>query len=108
MKKLLCLGACLVALASSPVMAQTVLPGVVVVRVNENNAKKVRVVVAYGNGKTEVTIVEASNSVEGGNAVVEGYQQVFQKLYQQGYSLKTSFTDGQYSYEHTFVFEKRQ
>jgi len=107
MKKLFFLGACLVALASQPVAGQTGGADVVVVRVDESNAKKVRVVVSYGNGKTEVSLIEGAYNVEGSQAIVEGYQRVFQKLYHEGYSLKNSFT-GTYNATQSFVFVKGQ
>jgi hypothetical protein len=88
MKKLLFLGACLVALASQPVMAQTAGPEVVVVQAYFPIGTG-RVVISRGPGKTEE--LEFKNGFRQ-TAAAESYQQVIAKLYQEGYSIKTSFS----------------
>jgi hypothetical protein len=110
MKKLFFLGACLVVLASSPVKAQTGGSDVVVVRVDESGLKKVQVIIAYGNGKTELVEVDVNRNPneERTKAAVEVYQKVLQKLHQEGYRLKATSTSGQYSREHNFYFEKKE
>jgi hypothetical protein len=95
MKKLLFLGACLMALASSPVMAQTGGPDVVVMTVKALGVNKVRVVLAYNGGKTEEQIVKniVGNDQAQDEATSE-YQRIIAKLYQQGYSIKSTFSQG--------------
>jgi hypothetical protein len=87
MKKLLFLGACLVALASQPVMAQTGGPSIVVVRADYAGGLSYRISISRGEGKTEIIEVK-----DKGNALVEAYQKAITQLYQEGYSLKDSFT----------------
>jgi hypothetical protein len=90
MKKLMFLGACLVALASQPVMAQTGTPEVIVVRISETlGIGGIHLVIIRPDGKGEsvdVTGVGMTEKklIESGQA----YQRVFAKLYQEGYSLK--------------------
>jgi hypothetical protein len=90
MKKLLFLGAFLVALASQPVMAQTAGPDVVVVQAYFPVGTG-RVVISRGPGKTEE--LEFKNGFRQ-SAAAESYQQVIAKLYQEGYSIKASFGSG--------------
>lgn len=91
MKKLLFLGACLVALASQPVVAQTSGPEVVVVRVFDAGIN-VHLAINRGKGKTElVTFSSGANDKHLAEAA-EGYQQALFKLYQEGYTLKSTFT----------------
>jgi hypothetical protein len=102
MKKLLFLGACLVALASQPVMAQTGLPkalasslvaqtggaNVVIVRVYEYGGKCV-IATSQGTDKTELTTVDTPiNGYKSQKLTAEAYHQVVAGLIQQGYSLK--------------------
>ena len=85
------------ALALSPVAAQTKRSEVVVVQTIETGGE-VRVVIAYGSDKTEVVTFkdyfskDASQKGPGAGAV--GYQKVFAKLYQEGYSVKSTFATG--------------
>ena len=90
MKKLLFLGACLVALASSPVLAQTGGAQVVVVQVSFYPSGG-QMTISRGEGKTEVIDFKRSR---GQAAEVEAYQQTISKLYQEGYTLKSTFSDG--------------
>jgi hypothetical protein len=53
MKKLLFLGACLVALASSPAMAQTGEADVVIVKISEGYSS-LHIAIVHGTGKPEV------------------------------------------------------
>jgi hypothetical protein len=57
MKKLLFLGACLVALASQPVMAQTGGADVVVVQVSFGLGAG-QILISHGGGKTEVVEIK--------------------------------------------------
>jgi hypothetical protein len=106
MKKLIFFAACLVALTSQPVLAQTGGPEVVVVRVLDGNPRDLRILVSYGEGKTEVTTVKSTMGKDGQEAINETYQKVLQKLYQAGYTLKSSFSAGPYA--PGFVFVKGQ
>jgi hypothetical protein len=95
MKKLLFLGACLLALASQPVMAQTGGADVVVMTVKALGVNRVRVVLAYNGGKTEAQIVKnIATTDEAQDEATSEYQRIIAKLYQQGYSLKSTFSQG--------------
>ncbi len=107
MKKVLFLGACLVALASSPVIAQTAGPQVVVVRVNDGGGLGSHLVIVRGEGKSEVVDFPLGLSVKSLTTSGEAMQQVFAKLYQEGYALKSTFGGGQ-GYTSTLVFVKEK
>ncbi|TVT39620.1 hypothetical protein FNT36_18435 [Hymenobacter setariae] len=108
MKKLLFLGACLVALTSQPVMAQTGGPDVIVMSVRMGGLGKTRVVLAYSGGKTEEKMIKnASNSDKAQDEAAAAYQEIIAGLYQQGYSLKSTFVEFQGSVS-TLVFVKGQ
>jgi hypothetical protein len=103
MKKLLFLGACFVALASQPVLAQAS-PDVVVVRVADGTYGS-QLVIVRGPGKNEQIDLINSTNTKGLISSGEAIQQALAKLYQEGYSLKSSFSghQGQVS---TLVFVK--
>jgi hypothetical protein len=90
MKRFLFLGACLVALASQPVMAQTGGADVVVVQVSFGVGAG-QILISRGEGKTEIVTVK-KNKNEAFES--EAYQQVIAKLYQEGYTIKSTFSDG--------------
>jgi len=99
MKKLLLLGACLVALASQPALAQTSGPEVVVVQVEFNGFDNYRFRISHGEGKTEVYIVKGKD-----NGLAEAVQKQVAQLYQQAYALKGEFrTNGAYTTLMVFV-----
>jgi hypothetical protein len=106
MKKLFFLGACLVALSSSPVMAQTSGPDVVVMKVYER-AGTLRIAVSHGEGKTEV--IEGTGGAGKKDIITssETLHKVITGLYQQGYSLKSTFETNQ-GVLSTLVFVKGQ
>jgi hypothetical protein len=106
MKKLLFLGACLVALATQPVMAQTAGPDVVIVKVYET-LSSLRIAVSQGQGKTEVIDAEGGGDKKKIIDSAETLQKLIAGLLQQGYSLKSTFggTQGVMS---TLVFVKGQ
>jgi threonine dehydrogenase-like Zn-dependent dehydrogenase len=106
MKKLLLLGACLVALASQPVMAQTGGADVVIVKVHEV-AGTLRIAISHGEGKTEVIEAVGGASKTGIVTSSESLHKVIAGLYQQGYSLKSTF-DGNQGVLSTLVFVKGQ
>jgi hypothetical protein len=105
MQKLLFLGSCLVALASQPVMAQTGGPDVVVVRVYDAGAN-VELAISRGNGQVEMIKFNSGVSDKHLKEAAEGYQQALAKLYQEGYSLKSTFTTSENL--STLVFVKGQ
>jgi hypothetical protein len=94
MKKILFLGACLVALASKPVMAQTAGPDVVVVRVTD------------GLVASQIDLPVGTHT-KGLVSSGEVIQQAIAKLYQEGYSLKSTFGGHQGSAS-TLVFVKEK
>lgn len=93
MKKLLLLSACLLTLAARPAAAQTPTPDLVVVRVNETR-RTVHFVITRGAGKSEDVELPKNGSFDQRMAGAgEGYHQVLSKLYQEGYSLQSSFVN---------------
>jgi hypothetical protein len=107
MKKLLFLGACLVALASQPARAQTGGAEIVVMQVRENGYGNVRVVLAYPGGKTEEQEFKAGFTNKAQDESASEYQKLITKLYQQGYTLKSTFGPGNGAL-HTLIFVKGQ
>jgi hypothetical protein len=108
MKKLLFLGACLVALSSSPVMAQAGGTEVVVMSMRTASLGRTRVVLAYSGGKTEEKLIKnMSNSDKAQDEATSAYQEIITNLYQQGYSLKSTFSGFQGGFS-TLVFVKGQ
>ncbi|MGI4822687.1 MAG: hypothetical protein ACRYFV_15870 [Janthinobacterium lividum] len=91
MKKLLLLSACLLALGSSPVMAQTGTPAVAVVRNWANGLASGHLLIDR-DGKTEQVDYNAATTAKGVESEAEAVRQVVAKLYQEGYSLKASLS----------------
>jgi hypothetical protein len=93
------------ALASQPVMAQTAGAEVIVVRVYDAGGN---VELAISRGKGQVEMIKFSSGVRDKHLqeAAEGYQQVLAKLYQEGYSLKSTFTTAENL--STLVFVKGQ
>jgi glutathionyl-hydroquinone reductase len=91
MKKLFWLCACLVAVCVSPVLAQATNPEIVVVRVNEYRGK-IKMTIVRGPGKTQYVELENGVTEKGLAASGEAYYTQFAKLYQEGYSLQSTFT----------------
>lgn len=88
MKKLLFFAACLLALTSQPVLAQTGGADVVTVRL-ALGAGRIYVVTVTGSGKAEVSEVEIAGLTHKSiGPVTEVYQQTILKFSQQGYKLK--------------------
>ena len=104
MKKLLFLGACLVARASAPAKAQTAAAEVVVVRLLDATGRG-KLVIARPGGKTEE--VELNGGVNSASLKESALtlQQVITNLSQEGYALKSTFT-GLQGYGATLVFIK--
>jgi hypothetical protein len=86
MKKLVFLGACLVALASSPVAAQASAPEVVVVRILNN------LVIVRPGGKTEEVDYAGGTNAKSLTDSGITVQRVITKLYQEGYVLKSTYS----------------
>ncbi|TVT39600.1 hypothetical protein FNT36_18330 [Hymenobacter setariae] len=93
MKKLLFLGACLVALASQPVMAQTggsTEVDVTVVRVTASYPRTL-VTITRPGGKEESLDFDNYGRGEKRPLIGPGLQQVVADLYKQGYQLQSTF-----------------
>ncbi|MGI4743393.1 MAG: hypothetical protein ACRYG7_50220 [Janthinobacterium lividum] len=105
MKKLLLVSACLLALSSSPVLAQAGGPNVVVVQLYHTGLSTGHIAITRGEGKTEDIEYKDQDTKEHTSAIA--YQRVLAQLYQEGYTLKSTFTPGA-SYVVTLLFEKRQ
>jgi hypothetical protein len=86
MKKLLFLGACLVAFAAQPVMAQSGGAEVVVVRILNN------LVIVRPGGKTEEVEYAAGTNAKSLTDSGIIVQRVITKLYQEGYVLKSTYS----------------
>jgi hypothetical protein len=106
MKKLLFLGACLLALASQPVMAQTGGLDVVVVKVFEGIVS-MRIAVTHGQGKTELIESDGGGGKKDIVTSAETLQKLIAGLLQQGYTLKSTF-GGSQGMMSTLVFVKGQ
>jgi hypothetical protein len=91
MKKLLCMGIGLLALAAQPGLAQTSGPDIIVVKVAEfqNNTQ---IVIARSEGKSEVMELEGGAGPNAMTQSAKKVQQVLTKLYAQGYVLKSTFS----------------
>jgi hypothetical protein len=92
MKKLLLLSACLLALSSAPVKAQTAGPQVIVVQVYFTALNTGHLTITRGEGQIENIEFKSTHSRQTNEA--ETYQRVFNKLYQEGYLLKSTFGPG--------------
>ncbi len=89
MKKLLLLGAGLWALATRPSVAATP-PDIVVVRIYEGT--HTTIVITRGEGKSEK--IEVDNGITDKRLIQanEGYYKVFERLYQEGFTVQSTFT----------------
>jgi hypothetical protein len=87
MKRLLFLGACLVALASQPVVAQTGGADIVVVRVNEYNGST-HLAIERGGKTPEYIDFKWQEKPEKNQSAATGYYVALVKLYQQGYQVQ--------------------
>jgi hypothetical protein len=101
MKKRLFIEACLVALASTPVLAQTTGPQVAVVTSYSNGFAAGHFVVDK-DGKTEVIDFPGNTLEKAQRERVETLRLIVAKLYQEGYALKAGASSG----ELIFVKEK--
>ena len=76
-------------------------------QVRENGYGNVRVVLAYPGGKIEEQEFKAGYTDKAQNEAAGEYQKLLTKLYQQGYTLKSTFGPGNSSLN-TLVFIKGQ
>ena len=107
MKKLLFLGACLVALASQPVQAQTTRPNVIVVQVYYTGMNTQHIAITRGEGQTEDIEIKGTSPNGSDHKAAEAYQRVVEKLFSEGYTLKSTFSLGT-SPNVTLLFEQRR
>jgi hypothetical protein len=89
MKRRLFLGAYLVAMASSPVLAQTSTSEVAIVQLYFTGINTGHLSLTRTTGTTEAAQFKTSNTHQEEAAA---YQRVFTQLYQEGYSLKSTIT----------------
>lgn len=89
MKKLLLTGACLWALATLPSVAATP-PDIAVVRIYEGG--HTTIVITRGEDKSEK--IELDNGLTDKKLIQanEGYYKVFERLYQEGFTVQSTFT----------------
>ncbi|MGI4834838.1 MAG: hypothetical protein ACRYFK_15390 [Janthinobacterium lividum] len=92
MKKLLFLGALLLALACRA-QAQTAPADIVVVRIFDSGAS-INAIITRGEGKNEKVAFDSGGFDKRLQASSEGYYTLFQKLYQEGYTLQSTFGPG--------------
>jgi hypothetical protein len=91
MKKLFFTGACLVALASSPVLAQTGGAELVVVRVLED-PRSIYVSITTPDGQTEDRKLDSGFGTKGLTASSKAFHQLLNEFYQKGYRLQSTFS----------------
>jgi predicted secreted protein len=96
MKKLIFLAACLVALTSQPVLAQTVGTDVVVVRVAEAVGRTHLTIERSGQEPEEISFDWADKTSKNQRAS-KGYLDALNKLYQQGYQVQATIPGAQYA-----------
>jgi hypothetical protein len=92
MKKLLLVCACLLALNAYPMQAQAGEPEVVIVQIWVNGIATPRMVITRGEGMSETSEFKAGVNEKGMVASGETYQKAFSKLYQEGYTLQSTFS----------------
>ena len=108
MKNFLLLCACLLALAT-PLRAAAGPPAdIVVVRIFEGNS--ITAFITRGTGKTEKVEFNSGSNDKNMQLAGEGYYQLFQQLYQQGYTLQSTVTAPRSTVAayHTLLFVKTQ
>jgi hypothetical protein len=91
MKKLLALGACLVALSIRPAAAQTGGSDIVMVRLYEQSGM-VHAVIVRGEGKTEEMDFRNGYNGKAFIASGEGYYKMLAPLYREGYTVQSTFS----------------
>lgn len=94
------------ALCAHSVSAQ-VAPEVTIVRINDGGAGKGVIAIAHPDGTSESLDFDHRISGKGLEAGAQGLRQVIQRLYQQGYSLKST-AGGQSGFVTTLVFVREK
>ncbi len=89
MKKLLLVGACLWALATLPSVAAAP-PEIIVVRIYEGS--HTTIIITRGEGKSEKIEIENGIADKRLTQASEGYYKVFERLYQEGFTVQSTFT----------------
>jgi len=89
MKKLFLLCACLLILAA-PLRAVVAPPEIIVVRIYEG--RKTIIIITRGEGKSEKIEVENGLTDKKLMEASEGYYKVFERLYQEGYTVQSTFS----------------
>ena len=109
MKKLLITVACLVAGAGVPARAQQGAgPEVVTVKVNERPFHSLQLIVSRDSGPAEVLTFDGKQMRQPG-AKEAATQQVFAKLYREGFVVKTTFGGGdKYGNLNTLIFVREK
>lgn len=90
MKKMLLLGACLLALGFAPAKAQTGGPGVVVVSMLQLNTT-FKAAITREDGKSELLTFPSGVSDKNLVAGAQAYQKLIAQFYREGYLLKSTF-----------------
>lgn len=91
MKKLVFFAACLLTLGLRPLTSYATNPDIVVVRIHEGETN-VRAVISHGEGKDEVIEFPTGGLEKRLIASADGYHKLLFKLYQDGYTLKSTFS----------------
>lgn len=105
MRKHLFFGLCLAALGAGPAMAQAGGPQTIVVTVQDN--VDLHIVISRGPGNSEDVDVSAKDVRRNPHAREEALQQLFAKLQQEGYTLKSTFGGGfNYLIRSTLIFTR--
>ena len=89
MKKIILLCTCLLALAA-PLRAAVAPPEIIVVRIYEG--RKTTIIITRGEGKSEKVEVENGFTDKRLMEASEGYYKVFERLYQEGYTVQSTFS----------------
>ena len=103
MKKLILMGACLLAFSACPAQTVKAEPDIVVVRVSDG--ANVNVTITRGESKTEYLEFKNGAFEKGLTASGQGYYKLFYKLYQEGYALQSTFSGVQVGFT-TLLFVK--
>jgi hypothetical protein len=93
MKNILLLCACLLALAAPQRAAGAPPPTIAVVRIYDNGVT-INAVITRGEGKSEKVAFQSGGLDRKLVLAGEGYYQLFQRLYQEGYVLQSTFSNG--------------
>jgi hypothetical protein len=91
MKKLIFLCACLLALLATPMVSYAADPVVLVVRVYDSGSR-VHLVISGVNEKSETHEFDSGTNNKSLAAAGREYQKLLTRIYQDGYSLKSTFS----------------